>query len=61
AGQYWNAPFTPSFTRPQLVEYVVLDILLRDNEDEVMDENKEEVKKKQIIDDENDANVAKKY
>ncbi|KEH30394.1 nonsense-mediated mRNA decay protein [Medicago truncatula] len=47
--------------RPQLVEYIVLDILLRDNEEEEMGENKEEVKKKQIIDDENDADVAKKY
>jgi len=69
ADQYWNAPFTPSFNRTQLVEYVVLDILLPDNEEEEdMEENKEEVKKEQIIEDENDDDAdaaddaaAKKY
>ncbi|MCI29643.1 60S ribosomal export protein NMD3, partial [Trifolium medium] len=32
ANQYWKAPFTPSFTRSQLVEYVVIDIVLEDEE-----------------------------
>jgi nonsense-mediated mRNA decay protein 3 len=33
ADQYWRAPFTPSFTRSQLVEYVVIDIVLEDVEE----------------------------
>ncbi|AES94184.2 nonsense-mediated mRNA decay protein [Medicago truncatula] len=47
AGQYWDAPFTPSFSRPQLVEYVVLGINLKEELEELVEENKE--KKKLII------------
>ncbi|AET00225.1 60S ribosomal export protein NMD3 [Medicago truncatula] len=49
AHQYWKAPFTHSFNRTQLVEYVVLDIVLlqdnqqdnQDEEEEVVEENRE--------------------
>ena len=45
ADQYWKAPFTHSFNRTQLVEYVVLDIVLlqhnQDEEQEVVEEKKE--------------------
>jgi hypothetical protein len=33
ADQYWKGPFTPSFTGSQLVEYVVIDIVLEDVEE----------------------------
>ncbi|AET00252.2 hypothetical protein MtrunA17_Chr5g0442101 [Medicago truncatula] len=33
ADEYWNAPFTHSFTRTQLVKYVVLDIVLQEEEE----------------------------
>ena len=63
ADQYWNSPFTPSFNRTQLVEYVVLDVLLQDNgEEEEEEEEMEEKEKKQIIENDNDADAAaKKY
>ena len=33
ADEYWNAPFTHSFNRTQLVKYVVLDIILQEEEE----------------------------
>lgn len=35
ADQYWNAPFTHSFNRTQLVKYVVLNIVLQEDEEEI--------------------------
>ncbi|AES93742.1 hypothetical protein MtrunA17_Chr5g0395031 [Medicago truncatula] len=53
AGQYWDAPFTPSFSRPQLVEYAVLGIeKLDEEEEEEVEENKQ--KKKLVFKDEHD-------
>jgi nonsense-mediated mRNA decay protein 3 len=38
ADQYWNAPFTHSFTRTQLVKYVVLDIVLQEDDGDEKEE-----------------------
>lgn len=60
AHQYWKAPFTHSFNRTQLVEYVVLDIvLLQDNQDE--DEEEEVVEENKKEKDAAAAAAAKKY
>ncbi|AES93887.1 hypothetical protein MtrunA17_Chr5g0396211 [Medicago truncatula] len=59
ADRYWDAPFTPSFSRHQLVEYVVLGIEKLDEEEE--EEEVEENKQKNKIFGYADAAAAKKY
>lgn len=69
ADKYWDAPFRPSFSRHQLVEYVVLGIEELEKEEVEVEENKQ--KKKLIFygdDDDDDgdsyatyAAAAKKY
>jgi len=62
ADQYWKSPFMPLFSRPQLVEYVVLGINLKE-EEELVEENKEKKKLIIVYDDADaaDAAAAKKY
>jgi len=51
ANQYWNAPFTHSFTRTQLVKYVVLDIVLQEDDgDEKEEEEIAAAAKKFVLD-----------
>jgi len=54
ADQYWDAPFTPSFSRHQLVEYVVLGI-------KELEEEEEENKEKKLIFVDDAYAAAKKY